>query len=64
MDSAFWPHHVMIGEFIERQRKQASLGEFIGTMGENPLQSDANESSTKNDEKITIQDDTSDMETT
>lgn len=28
MDSSFWPAHVMIGEFIERERKQATLEDF------------------------------------
>lgn len=29
MDSSFWPEHVMIGEFIERERKQATVCDFI-----------------------------------
>lgn len=31
MDSEFWPAHVMIGEFIERERKQANVGDFMAT---------------------------------
>lgn len=31
MDSEFWPAHVMIGEFIERERKQAKIADFMAT---------------------------------
>lgn len=30
MESSFWPQHVMIGEFIEREREQVNLGDFFG----------------------------------
>lgn len=44
MDSSFWPQHVMIGEFIERERRQVNVGDFIVTQstGENPTPNDPN----------------------
>lgn len=31
MESEFWPAHVMIGEFIERERKRANVADFLAT---------------------------------
>lgn len=66
IDSSFWPHHVMIGEFIERERKQNNLGDFIVTKPPQNELGYPNANSSKNIQEtnvIDIKDDESDMET-
>lgn len=63
IDSSFWPQHVMIGEFFERERKRANIGDFIDMQSVEKESGAPNLSSnTKNDKTVTVED-TSDMET-